>query len=317
MRRRYILAAVVAVVLILAYRRRHRAPFWRRWLGSKSGFKAVPLLPCGPAAPPEYAVDQTGRGAGGTVVWGPYCPGIHRGIATNGSAEHFAGRPSNLQPSASGVSRYSTRVEEGYTPHPVPSLPSHKHLAHHAPVDADAADPNEGGPAVSGLASLTRRSAAPASRACSRVFSDVDSDVSLEGWGSDETSTKGSARAQPGKVAVVAMCERAAPYAPPELNPASSLARHTPASLRIGLGSVVLDPRFQPGDPRWLASDGQPAAGTYSGGESMGALVPSAFGRTGAWDATRTRGFGGGQGMSGQSGDDPVRGYEAVVTNMS
>jgi hypothetical protein len=57
--------AAVAVLLVIALvvaRRRRRS----------DNFMPVPELTCGGAPAPEYAVDVTGRGAVGTVVWEPF-----------------------------------------------------------------------------------------------------------------------------------------------------------------------------------------------------------------------------------------------------
>ncbi len=298
------IAAAVVVVLVLAWR--HAG---RRRHASKATFKPVPLLPCGPAAPPEYAVDQTGRGAGGTVTWGPYYPGIHRGRVPLPSErdavsvrENYTSHPrySNI-PNASSENVDDGRMDNGRLDVLDAAIREDSEL-----LTNDAPDT-----AKTLLASVVRRSGPVYSRSCSTVFSDIDTGFVPSGGLPDSQTTAGYMMCQR-NIPFATLAAASTPAAPvPGAELTAGAAARIPAVLRIGLGSVALDPRFQPGPAGWLPSDGQPAPGTFAGAASQGALTPAGFARTGAWDATITRGFGG----RGRMGDDPTRTYEAIITN--
>lgn len=77
---------------------------------------------------------------------------------------------------------------------------------------------------------------------------------------------------------------------------------------RVGLGSVRMDPRFEPGPPGML-NDGDTnyAPGSYAGGPSLGAYDSSRFQNKGGWGSNYVFGF-------GDVGSD---GPEALVTGDS
>lgn len=300
------IAAAVVVVLVLACRHASRRHV------SKATFKPVPLLPCGPAAPPEYAVDQTGRGAGGTVVWGPYYPGIHRGHVplpserdTQLTREHYTSHPrySNI-PNASSENVDDGRMDVQGDDGRLGVLD--------AAIREDSESPAERAPGIAKtlLASAVRRSGPVYSRSCSTVFSDIDTGFVPSGGLPDSQTTAGYMMCQR-NIPYATLAAASTPAAPVPGAAVTEASSRIPAVLRIGLGSVAMDPRFQPGPAGRLPSDGQPAPGTFAGAASGGALTPAGFARTGAWDATITRGFGG----RGRMGDDPTRAYEAIITN--
>jgi hypothetical protein len=84
---------------------------------------------------------------------------------------------------------------------------------------------------------------------------------------------------------------------------------NTLTASRVGLGSTRLDPRFEPGPQRRVATgDASPSPGSHAGGITLGGFGSSKFQTYGGWDWGRVQGFGGDGG-----GDVP----EAMATGRS
>lgn len=220
MNRKYLAAAAAAAIIA--------AVWFRGRSARKSSFYPEPELRCGSAEPPEYAVDTTGRGAEGTVVWGPRTPGINRSAPLH---ERFEGRPSQ-------------------TP----------------------------------LAQLTRRTPTwqMTSAKCPLTLTDIETNMTLEGLGPEEGLSQ-------------VLCD-ATSVGDPGLafGKRFGLAARTPAALRIGLGSVAMDPRFQPGTPyRYHEDNSGPAPGSHAGADTLGAFTPEKLATPGSWDATYVKSLGG------------------------
>lgn len=77
---------------------------------------------------------------------------------------------------------------------------------------------------------------------------------------------------------------------------------------KVGLGSVRMDPRFEPGPPGMLdGGDTNYAPGSHAGGPSLGAYDSSRFQNKGGWGSNYVFGF----------GDVGTNGPEALVTGDS
>ncbi len=87
-----------------------------------------------------------------------------------------------------------------------------------------------------------------------------------------------------------------------------STRRNPLTASRVGLGSVRMDPRFEPGPPEML-NDGDTnyAPGSYAGGPSFGAYDSSRFQNKGGWGSNYVFGF----------GDVDTDAPEALVTGVS
>lgn len=255
----------------------------------------------------HYAADATGRGAAGTVAWDPFSTqarvSLERGAESPEVATMFdpaagsnpitgVGNTASVRAMGDRHRRCEalTRLtifelqpgQPGFM-EPVPPEEAPMSLA------ANARDPPPGA-----LCAIARGAAcAPARRGpCALSAADVDSDFGTDGFYGDavlrESFTSRRTRDR--------LSSAAAP---------NDLIAH-----RTGLGSIRLDPRFDPGPQgRVPGGDAHWAHGGHAGGPTFGnGLASSRFPATNSWDWRYVHGF----------GDGGVRGArcrpEAVVT---
>ena len=250
-------------------------------MGAKAGFRPVPISTCGSPRDDHYAVDM--RGAAGTVVWDPYS------TQSRVSLERYAETPEvaeSFNP-YTGVGKNSSvrAMSDRYRREEALNRLSAYELQPGEPGFMEEV----GDGAMSLMAQVTRRSppAAAGESSCLLAGADVDSDFLTDGYYGEavlKEALTSRRRAQP----------------------------NTLTASKTGLGSIRLDPRFEPGPPtRTPDGDASWAHGGHAGGPTSGAYASSTFMPGNTWDDTYIFAF----------GDDSTRGrrypVEAMVTEHS
>lgn len=253
---------------------------------AREGFRPVPVSPCGPSYDGEYGVDMTNTfdlsNTEGTVAWLPYSTesriSLERGA--EGSSVTAPVNPvvgigkgstvRRLGDRYGGYDRPYTKSQRARTEKQNPRTDALRSLSEFELQPAEAGyveRVNDG--ALSLLASVSRRSppaASPASGAA--PVQEIDSEFATDG-----------------------------PYGAAAIKEAMTSSR-TPVwnpytARRVGLGSVRLDPRFEPGPETRVASgDNSPSPGSHAGGISLGALGSPKFQTNGGWPGNYVHGFG-------------------------
>lgn len=317
-RRAFAVIIVLAIIVIVASVRRQRnlgstfchdrfetlkeqaASFGIAKSDPRLDFRPVPELVCGLEPVPEYAVDVTGRGAEGTVVWEP-----------------FEARSEHNEVRSKGFESRSRRVSSQRN---------------------DILDDVFGRPSSSVLAGTVGRSPTnikSRNSSCPGALSHLDSDVNSELvtaqqvlCDNDEVrfGPKHVGKDLPDSRASRALLlgdKLAAEWNDTQRDVISlkyynkNIIRD-PAILRMGLGSTYRDPLFQPGPQKRIPTAGAyagngygPAQGTHAGGNTLGALVPATFLPSAQWDTEYVKGFGGEWGPDYSLRSPPV---EVLVT---
>lgn len=318
------LLATLIVVLVAYYA-------FRR---DRSGFRPLPVMTCAAAArqsPPEerregfrplalstctpygeyYGVDMTGlraspRDAAGTVAWDPYS------TQSRVSLERYAETPEvatdlgpYLGPAPPSTVRMNPVTGLGRTSS-VRAM-GDRYRRNEALTGLSVYDLGPGDPgymeevgdthAMNLMAVVARRSPpAPSGKpACLLAASEIDADFYTDGFfGQDVIMESFNSGRREG------------------LTSTRGPSPNTLTASRVGLGSIRMDPRFEPG-PECRTPDGDASwsPGDWAGGPTTGAYGASVFAAPNAWNWVAVQGFGDGS-MWGRT--YPV---EAVVTGES
>lgn len=273
---------------------------------SRQKFTPVPELTCGPDPSPEYAIDVTGRGAVGTVIWEPFS-------TAPCCADMFTPVP-ELTCGPDPAPEYAVDVTGRGA---VGTVIWEPFISSTKPTDMNVS------PSQSLLAKMVRRSPLTGrpSPTCQEVLTDVDSDLDSEGISDSSilcTTAIPKARSVPAEKLMLGslMTEKNAKELTKRLETTYRNPHiiRTPSLLRMGLGSLYKDPRFQPGPEDRGPGDGgyAPAPGTDAGGPALSALTTYEFMPGGPWDSIMVKGFGWQRGPDSSIGPIPV---EAAITN--
>lgn len=257
-------AAVVVLIIIIAayweYRNRHADAHNHH----KSGFRPVPVTTCGTPYDDHYAVDMTSRNAAGTVVWDPYS------TQSRVSLERYAETPEAAEKynpfTGLGKTASVRALGDRYRRNAALQTLSIYELQPGEPGYMEAVDDG----AMSLMTKVARRSPAVAAGApsCILAGTDVDSDFLTDGY-YDEAVLKEALTSNRG----------ARP--------------NTLTASKTGLGSIRMDPRFEPGpESRVPGGDASWSHGGNAGGPTSGGFGSCAFMPGGAWDSQYVFAFG-------------------------
>ncbi len=230
----------------------------------KSGFRPVPITTCGSPYDDHYAVDMTSRNAAGTVVWDPYSTqsrvSLERYAETPEVAEHL--NPHTGLGKTSSVRAMSDRYRR------------REALQALSIYELQPGEPGfmeeVGDGAMSLMTRVACRSPAVAGGApsCILANTDIDTDFVTDGY-------------YDSAVLKEALTSRR------EVHP------NTLTASKTGLGSIRLDPRFEPG-PQSRVPDGDASwsHGGHAGGPTSGGFGSSRFMPGNTWDSKYVFGFG-------------------------
>lgn len=233
---------------------------------TKSDFRPVPVSTCGTPYGDQYAVDMTGRNAAGTVVWNPYSTQSRVSLERYAETPEVAETPNPY----TGVGKTSSvramgdryRRDEALT----------RLTVHELQSGQPGYMEEVGDSATSLMASVARRSPAVAGGApsCLVAGADIDSDFYTDGF-------------YDSAVLKEALTSRRGPMP------------NTLTASRTGLGSIRLDPRFEPG-PQSRVPDGDASwgHGGHAGGPTSGGFGAYRFMPGNNWDWRYVHGFGDG-----------------------
>ena len=278
-----ILIAII-VIAAMAWRRDYSAGG-----GHKSGFLPVPVSTCSKPYDQEYGVDMTARNAAGTVVWDPYSTQSRVSLERYAESPEVAEAPNPY----TGLGKTSTVRTMG------DRYRRDKALTSISLYELQSGQPGfmeeVGDHAMNLMAAVARRSPAVAggSPTCLLASTDIDSDFYTDG-------IYGKAIAREAFEVKEGLTSTRRPMP------------NTLTASKTGLGSIRLDPRFEPG-PQSRVPDGDASwsHGGHAGGPTSGGYGSSRFSPTCGWDYGYVYGFGDGS-IFGRK--YPV---EAIVTERS
>ena len=275
---------------LLSFRYRCAAPPSGR---AADGFRPVPITTCGSPYDDHYAVDMSSRNAAGTVVWDPYSTqsrvSLERGAESPEVAEAL--NPITGIGKDSSVRAMSDRYRRGEALNRIS-------IYEYQPGEPGFME-EVGDGAMSLMAKVSRRSpgtSAPAP-SCRITGSDTFTDFLTDGpFDNDRLPGGGPPRD--------AMKESLTSRRPAHPN--------TLTAAKTGLGSVRLDPRFEPGpETRVPGGDASWAHGGHAGGPTSGGFGSTRFVPGNTWDWNYVFG----------AGDDIIEGcqlpVEAIETERS
>lgn len=263
---------VLAAIVIIAALTWRGSPAMRPLQPSKSGFRPVPVTTCGnPPVHQEYAVDMTSRNAAGTVAWHPYS------TQSRVSLERYAESPENaeeLNPvTGLGKTNFVRKLADRYR--------GDEAMAG-SPYELQPGQPGymeEVGDGAMGLAAnVSARppaSVATGAPVCLLAGADVDSDYLTDGYYGERVIQE----------ALVPRRET--------LTSRREALPNTLTASKTGLGSIRIDPRFEPGpESRTPDGDASWSQGGAAGGPTSGTWASSTFMPPPSYDATYIHAFG-------------------------
>ncbi len=231
---------------------------------SAEGFHPVPVSTCGSPYDDHYAVDMTSRNAAGTVVWDPYSTqsrvSLERSAESPEVAESF--NPYTGLGKTSSVRALNDRYRRNEALQAI-------NIFEYQPGEPGYMEQVSDG-AMSLISKVARRppTAAGGCPSCLLAGTDVDSDYLTDGY-YDEAVLKEA------------------------LTSRRQTAPNTLTASRVGLGSVRMDPRFEPGPPtRTPDGDASWANGSSAGGPTTGGFGAYKFMPGNTWDSHYVHGFG-------------------------